>query len=499
MTNIFKRLSFRTFASILLSILLTALLISYFTANSQTKILQDEYSKNAEESAVGIAKMLKNYIHLRDYASIEDIFSALVENKKIISITLINDKNISILQATQKGILYDAKKYLITTKPIVIADRNSIESFSPIAAKWHVRLEMSTSEIDKISSSVMQNSLIVAFISCLLAAFVNIIIMQKPINELEKIANFAQELPTHFGTDAPEAHSTIELANLSQTLTAASHKLYEQNRALEETNCELGELNAALEDRVKEQTDKAIEHERLLVQQSKMAAMGDMMGAIAHQWRQPLNALAITIQDIGLASEYDELTDSYIKDSVDRSMVSIRFMSKTIDDFRDFFKPNKEMVSFGVKKVIENTLSIVSAQLSNLEINIEVEGDDFMVFGYPSEMSQVILNLISNAKDAALDEKQNKGEAHKCRIRINTYIKDDEGVITVSDNGGGVPTSVLERIYEPYFTTKEQGKGTGIGLYMSKIIIDNHMNGRLEAVNNHEGAVFSIILPVEIG
>jgi C4-dicarboxylate-specific signal transduction histidine kinase len=496
MTNIFRKLSFRTFASIMLSILATAMLMGYFSIGTQTKILQDEYRKNTEETAIGIAKMLKNYIHLKDYASIEDTFSAIVENKKIISISLINDKNISVLCTTQKGTAYDSKKYQISTQTTIFADKNSIESFAPVGSGWHARLEVSTSEIDKLSAGVMRNSLLVALFACLFAIFLNIFIMRKPILELEGIADFAQELPTHFGLDAPEAHSTTELANLSSNLTAASHKLYDQNRALEESNHELGELNTVLEDRVKEQTDKAIEHERLLVQQSKMAAMGDMMGAIAHQWRQPLNALAITIQDIGLANDYNELTDDYIKSSILRCMNSIRFMSKTIDDFRDFFKPNKEMVNFEIKTVIDSTLSIVSAQLKSAGVKLEVSGDDFTTFGYPSEMSQVILNLISNAKDAVLDTKQRNGDEYEGCIWINTRKNGNEGTVAVSDNGGGVPVHVIERVYEPYFTTKEQGKGTGIGLYMSKTIIDNHMNGRIEVVNNDIGAVFSIILPI---
>jgi C4-dicarboxylate-specific signal transduction histidine kinase len=188
-------------------------------------------------------------------------------------------------------------------------------------------------------------------------------------------------------------------------MTDASHQIYEQKSELEAMNSELSAMNEGLRDMVDEQTQKIMEHERLLVQQSKMAAMGDMIGAIAHQWRQPLNALAIAIQDIKFAHESGELDDVYIANTVKSSMGMINFMSGTIEDFRNFFKPAKEKSYFSAASVVKSVLSILGTQLENHDIKLTVEGGDFKIFGYAGELSQVVLNLISNSKDAILAKK----------------------------------------------------------------------------------------------
>jgi PAS domain S-box-containing protein len=258
---------------------------------------------------------------------------------------------------------------------------------------------------------------------------------------------------------------------------------------------EIERLNKTLEERVKEEVSKNMEKDQLLIQQSKMAAMGDMMGNIAHQWRQPLNALAITVQDVEDAFVFDEVDDDYIRNFVETAMKHITFMSRTIDDFRNFFKPSKSKVKFSIKEAIQDILFIVSAQLKNKNIDIVLIGEDFEVDGYLNEFKQVILNLTNNAKDAILMRKD-RGEQFEGKIEIamSSFSKQYKKV-TITDNGGGVPEEIIDRVFEPYFTTKEGNQGTGIGLYMSKTIIEENMKGFLTAENNSEGAIFKIMLP----
>jgi len=254
-----------------------------------------------------------------------------------------------------------------------------------------------------------------------------------------------------------------------------------KNRKLKLNARKITKLNSSLNDKIQEALNENMKQLELLQQQSKLASMGEMIGAIAHQWRQPLNALAINLQN--LEDDYEEglINEEFLENFVEKNMKIINFMSKTIDDFRNFFKTDKEKKNFSVKSAINEVIMIQSAQLSNLDIDITIQGNDFMLYSYESEFKQVILNIINNAKDAI--EKNGK---------IDIILKDK--TVIIKDNGGGIPKELLNRIFEPYFTTKEQGKGTGIGLYMSKIIIEDHMNGKIEILSNPEEKKTEVVI-----
>jgi signal transduction histidine kinase len=277
------------------------------------------------------------------------------------------------------------------------------------------------------------------------------------------------------------------------------------DRQVRRKSDELAAINEQLEKRVKEEVKKNRDREQMMIEQSKMAAMGEMIGAIAHQWRQPLNALGLYIQDVREAYAHHEMDGVYIEKMVDDSMNQINYMSKTIDDFRNFFKPSKMKTRFGVKESVEEVLNLLRPQLkSNAvgEVVIEAEGEESIVNGYKNEFEQVILNLLSNAKDAFW-EAIGKGiiTPQNSRIVIAITQKGAEVTVAVRDNAGGVAPEIIGRIFEPYFTTKEQGKGTGIGLYMSKTIIEKNMGGTIAAENIETdgllGTQIVITLPLE--
>ena len=253
---------------------------------------------------------------------------------------------------------------------------------------------------------------------------------------------------------------------------------------------ELKKMNELLDSQVEEEVAKRMKIQKeqeverqFLIQKSKLSSMGEMMGAIAHQWRQPLNALSINIQN--LDDDFDEgLVDKlFIDDFITRNQQTIRFMSKTIDDFRNFFKIDKEKKEFSARDAIFQTLSLQRAQFKNSKIHAEVEGEDQKLYGFKGEFQQVLLNIINNAKDAILEQKIQEG---KIRIVV------DWKYLMIEVNGGGIKEEIMERIFEPYFTTKDQGEGTGIGLYMSKMIVEKNMGWRLEAENIEGGVRFTI-------
>jgi len=238
---------------------------------------------------------------------------------------------------------------------------------------------------------------------------------------------------------------------------------------------------------VKKELAKNERKRRMLIQQNKMAAMGEMIGAIAHQWRQPLNNISLILHFIRDNAKDSHFVEEKMDDFVNRAKVQIEYMSDTIDDFRDFYQPTKTKSAFCVKKAIESTLKIMGTQIEKHHIEIAIYGEAVQVDGYENEFKQAIMNILSNAKDAIVSKKKQKGN-FQGKIDI-TILKD---TIRIYNNGGAADENILERMFEPYFTTKFEDKGTGIGLYMTKMIIENSMGGEITAQNRDDGVEFTI-------
>ncbi len=261
---------------------------------------------------------------------------------------------------------------------------------------------------------------------------------------------------------------------------------------------ELEEMNRNLENMVAKETRKRLDQERLLIQQSKIASMGEMIGAIAHQWRQPLNALSIMVQEIQDAYEFGDLDEKYIDETVKNAMSQVQYMSKTIDDFRNFYRHSTDKETFSVIKAVKSAVSLQEAQLKQSQINVIINTDiigSYRVYGYANEFKQVLLNIISNARGAIIEARE-EGLIDKENGEISIDLTQLENQITISitNNGKIIPEGIFDRIFEPYFTTKKGVEGTGIGLYMSKTIIEKHMGGKIYAANVEEGVTFTIEL-----
>ncbi|MBT1072280.1 ATP-binding protein [Pelotalea chapellei] len=246
-------------------------------------------------------------------------------------------------------------------------------------------------------------------------------------------------------------------------------------------------LQHETEERIKT-LEKLRHKEQMLIQQSRQAAMGEMIGNIAHQWRQPLNTLGLNIQHLMLFYDMGKFSREFLEEGVCKSMEIIQHMSQTIDDFRSYFKPDKEKVDFRVHEAVTKTISLMSASFQNNQISIFIDAQaDPVICGYPNEYAQVLLNIMINARDAFLER------GTQCpHITITIDQNNQSSVVTISDNAGGIQEEILEKIFDPYFTTKGPQTGTGIGLFMSKAIIEKNMGGHLSVRNIQEGAEFRV-------
>jgi len=228
---------------------------------------------------------------------------------------------------------------------------------------------------------------------------------------------------------------------------------------------------------------------RQLLEQSRLAQMGEMISMIAHQWRQPLTAISATSINLILKAKLDKLDNDTAIELGEKISDYSQHLSSTIDDFRDFFKSNKNILDTTYKKLIDSVLSIIESSVINKNIKLKQKlQSEAILSTYPNEIKQVILNLIKNAEDILLEK-----EIKDPTITIETQ----DNILRVKDNAGGVPPDIIEKIFNPYFSTKTKKDGTGLGLYMSKTIVEEHCSGSLRVYNDEFGAVFEITLPIK--
>ena len=527
-----QRLFGKVFALIFLAIFMVLFLFSTEAARlqkesiissleSESKTMADAMTLLNKENMIidnqiGIFEFLNEYV--KSNKQIESVIISRNENAYNIIIKkdgwdVIDSKNdiyeLAQNDFVQSGIInspYLNKKVFKYTYPIY---------FSNILWGW-LHIDVSLVEYDKKIEQMYLQFIFLALFMLITSIFLSYFIAKmvaKPIVNLNSVSSeiargnltIRANITTNdeIGMLARTYNKMLENLENSQNELKNSHnklelRVQERTKELEEVNSKLEEkskllkeLNDGLEERVKEEIKKQQKQEQLLIQQSKLAAMGEMIGNIAHQWRQPLNALSLVLQNINFAYEMDDLSEEFMNKSMDKANLLTNTMSKTIDDFRNFFKPNKQEVEFFVSDAIKNAISLIESTFEHHNISVESKiEDDANIKGFPNEFSQVILNILNNAKDAIIENKIISG-----KVLIDVEKVEDNAVISIIDNAGGIPNNIVEKVFNPYFTTKEEGKGTGIGLYMSKTIIETNMNGKLLVENLENGAKFTIIIP----
>ncbi|MCG6171362.1 GAF domain-containing sensor histidine kinase [Anoxybacillus sp. LAT_35] len=287
------------------------------------------------------------------------------------------------------------------------------------------------------------------------------------------------------------AHERAIFWALARTI-GESMKREQELTELQQLKQKMEQMNATLQQKIAEEVRKNREKDFMLIEQSRYATMGEMLRNIAHQWRQPLNVLGLLLQDIQEAYAYGELNEAYLRTSIQKCLIQIRHMSRTINDFRNFFHPHKEATYFRPIQAIRQALKIISASLDHYDIHLHVQNRTrARIYGYPNELSQVLINLLTNACEQFVAR-----DVARRIICVRTYADDSFIYIQVKDNAGGIDETILPRIFEPYVTTKKNG--TGLGLYMSNMIVTK-MGGDLLVSSSNKGATFTIRMPRKEG
>ena len=244
-----------------------------------------------------------------------------------------------------------------------------------------------------------------------------------------------------------------------------------------------------MQELVDEEIRKNMEKQKLVELQARHAQMGEMIGMITHQWKQPLNVISLIMNVLKLNISKHTLSDAEVNKKLDDALKQVRYMDQTVSDFQSFFNPSRERIYFNLYESIKTIIDLVQFEFSHNHITLELHGDEkLLAYGYPNEFNQVILTLLNNARDAYADNPQ-----EDMRIFIHVGEKEGEPCVTVRDHAGGILEEVLENIFDLYVTTKSHG--SGIGLNIAKNMVENNMNGKLYAKNVDGGAEFTIILP----
>jgi signal transduction histidine kinase len=322
------------------------------------------------------------------------------------------------------------------------------------------------------------------------------IMVGRPVRQLSDAASRLARMD--FFTPLPKAGQD-EIGELVNSFSGMRDDLKNNHASLvleiaerKEAEEALRQLNETLEQRVRSEVAANRDKDHLLIQQSRLAAMGEMVHNIAHQWRQPLNSLGLLVSNILNDFRFKTMTEETLEHDVASARRLLEKMSTTIDDFRDFFRPDREKMSFDVAAAVHDAVFIVEAALKSNRIEITVDAPPGLTAsGFPSQYGQAVLNLLVNAKEAIHANRKSDGH-----IRVALGKEGGDAVLSVEDNGGGIPEEILPRLFDPYFTTKDQG--SGIGLYMAKMIIERNMGGGISATNIENGARFTLRIPIEI-
>jgi signal transduction histidine kinase len=260
--------------------------------------------------------------------------------------------------------------------------------------------------------------------------------------------------------------------------------------AVEKKTKDLQELNESLAIKIKEEVEKNLHIQEKLFKSEKMASMGEMLGNIAHQWRQPLSIISTGATGMQIQKEYGLLTDDFFEETCNDINKNTQYLSKTIDDFKNFILGDRKKIVFNLSEDINSFISLVKGAITsnNIKLILDIE-EDVNLYGYPNELIQCFMNIFNNSKDALVEN----NIQHKF-IFISTSLENNNAIIKIKDNAGGIPSDVLSHVFEPYFTTKHKSKGTGIGLHMTYNLIVNGMEGSIEASNfnyEYEGELFT--------
>jgi len=446
-----------------------------------------------------ILKILNKEKEAQDKIAAEEKKLSTIMNSVQASIVLIDEKTHTFIDANPKAVeMFGVSKENIIGKKcyhFICPVDGGICAITDLKQEIHnAKREISCSDGSKKEILKSATKVDIAGKSIIVETFIDYTDAKQAE---EKIKQKSLELEKQFAkSERQRKAGAVILGDLNKATKKLKTEILERKSAeklLQQSDEKLRALNADLIGKVKEEVAKSREKDRVMIVQSKQAAMGEMISNIAHQWRQPLNEIGLYVQNLQSSYEYNELTAEYLYNAVEKTMNKLEYMSQTIDDFRGFFKSDKIKDRFMLSQSIHKTLLLISADLQNSFIEVITNLDDDIYYtSYPNEFSQAVLNIINNAKDVLVERK-----IEKPKVKINLIKQNEKIVLTIADNAGGIDNEIIDSIFEPYYTTKGDLTGTGLGLFISKTIIEKNMGGKLYAQNRMNGAEFIIELNAE--
>lgn len=455
--------------------------------------------------SIEIGKGIENALLQNDLGLVEKILERYAALESIERITLMNDHHDVVLsvRAENDTIVkdYSADRIDVPIQP----DHNFVkdelfEKFvfgSPVnydGIKWWIAIEVSKAKIFLALGQFALIGLIMIISFLSLLNFIIIKLLKKPVNDIRSLAFYTKQLSQNYGLQSDVNSDIKEIKDLAVNFNLLSQTLFEHNEKLKIQNEQLKRFNQELQQTVESEVQKNREKDLILLKQSRMAALGEMISHIAHQWRQPLNTVALSIQNLALSDEFGTLKQGDVANAVETAMQQIHYLSNTISDFQQVLKPSSKIDSFYLSDSIESALSLTSATYKFAHIHLEVDFDRsfYSQTGSKENLTQVLIVLLNNAKDA-FEVSENILNRHVI-IRMEYDESAQTGKIILCDNAGGISAEIIEKVFDPYFTTKHEAIGTGLGLYIAKKIIHEDFSGILDVVSDEGKTCFTILL-----
>ncbi len=481
-----------------------------FTIAMKNKIYYSDiyFEKRSNEMMIDISKAVKDLV-TQKIVGVITIQVSMGAIQELISNKLINGNGIALLNLNNNQYLYKSSTIDKVSdslddfiqKPkishnVIVKDDNYIvleKEYDFNRLKMKIIIANSSENVFfDINETFIKNIqlllIIIVFLAIVMFLFINYLL--KPLKHLQKkIQQLSKKI-------SPE-ENLEENKNLNELESIKQHFYFFIKLINLERN-KLEEYNKNLQQRVEEEVRKNKEKEELLAHQSKMASMGEMLENIAHQWRQPLSVISTAASGLMLQKQLKNISDEEEIERLNKIMKTTQYLSETITSFSNFFRQDKTKTNCNLKDICFHALNIIESKFKNKNVEIITNINDLNLYTYDGELTQVIMNILTNAHDIL------KKSSYKKFIFIDIYQENENAIITIKDNGGGIADDIIDKIFEPYFTTKFKSSGTGIGLYMSQEIITKNIGGTLGVKNetfsyennDYKGASFTITIPI---
>ncbi len=414
----------------------------------------------------------------------------------------------------QKSILSSHlyKKFILNNKKytqIIFNGRDSKNNIGVYGISkrlgWYIIVKESHNFIFETFNALMWFIVLFIVLLLIVSIYFSIRLSKSILKPLDSVGSMMDKIAHGKYLQDIDKTNYIELNKLTSNFKLMQQKIYNRENMLQKFNeqledtvyektIELKQINDSLEDKIKIEVRKNIQQEKQIFESSKMVQMGEMIGNIAHQWRQPLSVISTAASGIKVNYKFGLLKDKDIPEHMDAIVNSTQFLSETIDTFRNFIKEKKEIKEIELSKRIQDVLNIINASLGNNNIQIQTNLQSIELIKLTmtvGELDQVIINIINNSKDVLVERK-----IDDAWIKLKVIKSEKKVIITIEDNGGGIDKNILPKIFDPYFTTKHKSQGTGLGLHMSYKIVTDSLNGKIYVENTSFGAKFFIKLPL---